>query len=113
MNWLQLGGSVVAIFVLAGIAWALGLGRASIADDAQAMRDAEDALFGFEAERAVVGSDGRAALVYGTDGKVAVLKMHGAQPAVRLVNAAAVRETADGLVIDSGERLFGRVRVKK
>ena len=112
MNWLQLGGSLAAVLVLAGIAWALGLGRASIADEAEAMRAAEDALSGFEAERAVVGSDGRAALVYGAEGKIAVLKMHGAQPAVRLVSAAAVHETAEGLAVDSGERLFGSVIVR-
>jgi hypothetical protein len=112
VNWLQLGGSVAAVLALAGIAWALGLGRASIADAAQAMRAAEDALSGFKATRAVVGSDGRAALVYGADGKVAVLKLHGAQPAVRLVTPAAVRETADGLEVDTGERLFGSVIVR-
>ncbi|MEG3088471.1 hypothetical protein [Sphingomonas sp. PB4P5] len=113
MNWLQLGGSIAAILVLAGIAWALGLGRTSITGEADAMRAAEDALSGFEATRAVVGSDGRAALVYGVDGRVAVLKMHGAQPAVRLVRTAAVQDTGEALLVESGERLFGRVSVKK
>ena len=113
VSWLQLGGSIAAVLVLAGIAWALGLGRASIADEAEAMRAAEDALSGFEAIHAVVGSDGRAALVYGVAGKIALLKMHGAWPAVRLVSPEAVRETTDDLVVDSGERLFGRVLVKK
>ena len=113
MNWLQLGGSIAAILALAGIAWALGLGRASIADEAQAMRAAEDALSGFEAIHAVVGSDGRAALIYGAEGKVAVLKLHGAQPAVRLVPASSVRDTGAALLVESGERLFGQVRVKK
>ena len=109
MNWTQLAGSVVAILVLAGIAWALGLGKASIADEAEACRHAEDALTGFEAASARVASDGRAALVTGTDGSLAVVKLHGAQPAVRRVIAAQVHADAAGVVVETGERRFGRI----
>jgi len=113
MNWVQLGGSIAAILFLAGVAWALGLGRAEIADEAQAMREAEDALSGFEAVRATVSADRRAAMVHGRDGSVAALKLHGAQIAARRIEAARVAETGEGWTLDSGERRFGRVTVRR
>ena len=112
MNWLQLGGSIAAILFLAGMAWVLGLGRAEIADEAQAMQAAEDALSGFEAERAVVSADRRSAMVHGKDGSVAALKLHGAAIAARRIDAAQVSETDGGWVLDSGERRFGRITVR-
>lgn len=108
---LQFAGSVAAIVVLAGMAWALGLGGGGIADEAEAMRIAEDALTGFDAVSARVAADGRAALVTGADGSFAVVKLHGAQPAVRRVTAAQVREESAAVVVDTGERLFGRVTI--
>ena len=111
MNWIQLGGSVAAILMLAGIAWALGLGEASIADEAEACRHAEDALTGFDALSARVSSDGRAALVNGADGTLAVVKLHGAQPAVRRVTASQVREEFSTIMVDTGERRFGRIMI--
>lgn len=113
MNWVQLGGSIVAILFLAGVAWALGLGRAEIADEAEAMQAAEDALSGFEAVSATVSSDRRTAMVRGADGSVAALKLHGAQIAARRIEAARVAETNEGWTLDSGERLFGRVTVRR
>lgn len=112
MTLLQFAGSVVAILVLAGLARALGLGGGAIPDVATACAHAEDALSGFEAEAATVGSDGRAAIVHGRDGSVAVLKLHGAQVAARRVPAAAIRPTPEGLLVDTGERRFGRVLVR-
>lgn len=113
MNWVQLGGSLVAILVLAGIARALKLGGGGIADEAAARREAEDALLGFEAIDVVLGSDRAAAIVHGRDGSVAVLKQHGSHVAVRRVAAEAVSETSDGWLVDSGERLFGHVLVRR
>jgi hypothetical protein len=112
MNWVQLGGSVVAILFLAGVAWALGLGRAEIADEREAMQAAEDALSGFEAVSATVSADRRTAMVRGKDG-VAALKLHGAQIAARRIDAARVSETGEGWTLDSGERRFGRVVVRR
>ncbi|RYE04050.1 MAG: hypothetical protein EOP61_02210 [Sphingomonadales bacterium] len=113
MNWVQLGGSIVAILFLAGTAWALGLGRGEIAGEAETMQAAEDALSGFEAVDAIVSADRRSAMVRGRDGSIAALKLHGAQIAVRRIDASQVRETDTGWVLDSGERLFGRVTVRR
>ncbi|WP_066798260.1 hypothetical protein [Sphingomonas soli] len=113
MNWLQLGGSIVAILFLAGIAWALGLGRTEIGDEAEAMQAAEDALSGFEPVRAIVSADKSSAMVEGKDGSVAALKLHGAQIAVRGIDASQVIETPEGWTLDSGERRFGRVIVRR
>lgn len=111
MNQLYLlGGSLIAILVLAGIAWALRLGGDGIADEAQAMAEAEAALSGFVAERAVVARDGRAALVRGADGSIAVLKLHGARVAARLLPPSARAErTEAGLRVATGDARFGAV----
>lgn len=109
MSWLQLGGSVVAILLLAGIARWLKLGESRIADEAAARRFAEHALTGFAAGSALVAPTGHAALVAGP-GAVALLKRHGAQVAVRrLIPPLALREVPEGVAIHSGERMFGTV----
>lgn len=109
MNWLQLGGSIVAILLLAGVARMLRLGESRIATAADARRFAEEALVGFEARHALVGQDGNAALVAG-NGAIAVLKRHGAQVAVRrLLPPLRIREAVEGVTVETGERLFGAV----
>ncbi|MBS0480295.1 MAG: hypothetical protein JSR79_13500 [Proteobacteria bacterium] len=105
----QLVGSVVAIFALAGIARMLKLGQSRIASEDDARRFAEEALVGFEAGRALVSGDGGAALVAGR-GAIAVLKRHGAKVAARrLVPPLIVREAVEGATVETGERLFGPV----
>jgi hypothetical protein len=54
MNWFQLGGSIVAILILAGVARLLRLGESRIASAADARRFAEEALAGFEARHAAM-----------------------------------------------------------
>ncbi|HEX8300898.1 hypothetical protein [Sphingomonas sp.] len=113
MNQLYLfGGSLAAILMLAGMARLLGLGGGGIADEAQAMAEAEAMLSGFEAMRAVVGSDGRAALVHGADGSVALIKQHGSQLAARRLASPAIEPRPEGLLVHSGERRFGSVLVR-
>jgi len=110
---IQIGGSIVAILFLAAVAWALGLGGGTIADEAQAMTDAEAILSGFDAERAVLAADHKAAIVHGRDGSVALLKIHGSQVAGRRLSAPLdARPSADGLIVSSGERRFGSVLLK-
>lgn len=112
MNWVQLGGSLAAILVLAGIAWALRLGRdARIGSPEDAAQAAEAALAGFEALDVVLGTDGAGALALGADGRLAAIKRHGARAAVREVRWAAVRLTPHGAVVETGERRFGAVRL--
>lgn len=110
---LQLGGSLVAVLALAGIAAMLGLGRMQIADAATARAEAEAAFDDFEAGEVTLGSDGRAAIVHGLDGSIALLKLHGAHVAARRLPASAIRETSQGWQVDSGERLFGSVLVRR
>lgn len=112
MNWLQLGGSLAAILMLAGIAWALRLGRdARIDSPEEAAAAAEAALAGFATVDAVVGADGGGALAVGEDGRLAAIKRHGARAAVREVTWSALRPTPGGVVIETGERRFGAVRL--
>jgi hypothetical protein len=111
--WVVLGGSLVAVAVMTAIAWALKLGGGRIASEAEAIAAAEQMLSGFEGARVAIGSDGQAALVRGTDGSVAVLKMHGAQIAARRVRPPVEAEPgAEGLCIATGERRFGAVLVR-
>ena len=110
---IQIGGSIVAILFLAGVAWALRLGGGTIADEAQARADAEAILSGFDAERAVLAEDHKAAIVHGRDGSVALLKIHGSQVAGRRLTAPLdTRVTPDGVVVASGERRFGNVLLR-
>ena len=109
MAW-QLGGSLAAILLLAGIAWALRLGRdARLGTPEEAAAAAEAALAGFEARDVVLGTDGHGALAVGTDGRLAAVKRHGARAAVRQVAWTAVRPTPAGALVETGERRFGSV----
>ena len=109
MNWLQLGGSLVAILALAGFARMLRLGESRIGDAAKAREMAEEMLAGFDAYAAIVGTDGNAALVLG-NGTIAVLKRHGAKVAARrLLPPLRLFTAVEGVEVDTGERLFGRV----
>lgn len=102
MNWLQLGGSLVAIVALAGIAWALRLGGAALAGPDAARQIAEDLLPGFDAHAAWVAPDGETALVLGT-GDAALVRRHGARFVARpgtITGYAADTRTA---TLDIGE----------
>ncbi|AQR74867.1 hypothetical protein [Sphingomonas sp. LM7] len=109
MNWMQLGGSLAAVLVLAWVSWLLKLGESRIADANTAKQMAEDALSGFVARAALVGSNGAAALVLGNDG-IAVVKRHGAKVSVRrLARPLWKRASPEGVTIETGERMFGAV----
>lgn len=111
--WWQFGGSLLAVLLLAGVAWWLKLGRDRRIESPEAAADAADhALPGFVTENAVVGADGLAALAIDREGsRVAVCKRHGAQIAVREVGWSALRSTDKGIVVETGERRFGRVPI--
>ena len=109
MDWTQIGGSLLAILALAGVARMLRLGDARIGDADRAREMAEDMLAGFEARAAIVGTDGNAALVLG-NGTIAVLKRHGAKVAARrLLPPLQLFTAVEGVEVATGERLFGRV----
>ncbi|WP_394653008.1 hypothetical protein [uncultured Sphingomonas sp.] len=109
MTLTQLGGSLVAVLLLAWIARWLRLGESKITDATTAAQFAEGALAGFHAGRAVVGTDGAAALVAGDTG-IAVVKRHGVKVAVRrLIPPLHLRVSVEGVTVETGERLFGAV----
>ncbi|MCW3834605.1 hypothetical protein ACFQ1E_03940 [Sphingomonas canadensis] len=107
-----LGGSLAAILMLAAAAWALRLGGGRIAGEAEAIVEAEAILSGFEGARAIVASDGQAAIVHGRDGSVALLKVHGARVAGRRLSHPEARPTPEGLRVASGEARFGSVLLR-
>lgn len=112
MNWLLLGGSLVAILALSGLAWLLKLGRVErIASPEEAADAADQSLTGFDTIGAVVGADGSGALAVTDDGRVAVMKRHGARIAVREVTWHDVRSTPAGIVVETRERRFGTVAI--
>ena len=108
------GGSLASILFMTLVAWALGLGRGSaIASMDEARETAEGMISGFDAGEALLGSDGKAALVHGKAGDVALLKMHGARVAARHLRLPLASEaTPEGLRIDSGDRRFGAVLLR-
>ncbi len=108
-----LAGSVGAVLLLALAARLLGLGGGEgLAGAAEAIAEAEAMVPGFEGVSALLGSDGRAALVRGAAGDAVLLKRHGARLAARHIALPADhRLTADGLEIDSGDPRFGPVRL--
>ncbi|MBK2451834.1 hypothetical protein [Escherichia coli] len=109
MNWTLLGGSLAAVLALAGIAAWLKLGGDPLTE-ADALDAAGDMLPGFVPEAVLLGSNGAAALVRGREGRVALVKRHGAQPAVReLVRPVGLTAANDGAIVRSGDRMFGDV----
>lgn len=68
---------------------------------------AEAALADFRATDAVLGADGRAALVVAADGRVAVVRAARARATVREVDWAALRSTPDGVVVEAPGRAWG------
>ena len=109
MNLITPAASLVAIVMLAGAARWLRLGHNMRIDRDEAVAAAEDALPGFEAKNVIVATDGGGALAVGADGRLALVKRHGARAAVREVAWPALRVTRSGLEVETGERRFGRV----
>ncbi|MCU6454619.1 hypothetical protein LPN01_11070 [Sphingomonas sp. A2-49] len=110
--WIAVGaGACVAIAVVAAV-WMLTHRRAPrIASPEEAADAAERALAGFDTQGAVVGTDGTGALAIDRGGRVAVMTRAGKGIAVREVAWTALRSTAAGILIDTGERRPGQVLV--
>jgi hypothetical protein len=70
-------GSIVAVFVTAGICWWLGLGGAEFIDERAAMDEAEAQLADFHAASARLVADG--AEVTGRDGRTIHIRRLGAR----------------------------------
>lgn len=109
----QFLGSLAAILVLAGIAWMLGLGKErGIASEEEARLAAQEAFHGFIPVEIALDRAGRAALLRDADGQILLLRPHGTHVAGRILTPASSARVEDGrLVIDSGERRFGRFTI--
>ncbi|KAK0330715.1 hypothetical protein LTR94_031764, partial [Friedmanniomyces endolithicus] len=73
-------------------------------------RDAAlDALPGTQAVDAVISADGRAALVLLSDARIALVRTRGRRVSGREVAWPMLRQTYDGIVVETGDRRFGDV----
>lgn len=108
---LRLGGSLLAIFALAGLAWQLRLGGdLRIRDEAHARELAEEAVYGFDAADVAIDRAGHAALLRDANGRVLLLRRHGAHFAARLLTGHThTRLDRHQLVVGTAERRFGEV----
>jgi hypothetical protein len=107
----QIGGSLVAILALAGIARWLQLGedvRLSDKDEARAL--AEAAVCGFDPVEIALDRAGIGALLRDAQGRVLLLKRHGARFAARLLSGHRdSRLDRNFLTVSTGEKRFGTV----
>lgn len=113
LPWIAAGGGIVlAVLALVALGWRLARARhVRITNPEEVAEAAEQALPGFATQGAVVGADGGGALAIDQAGRVAVMKRLGRRIAVREVAWSALRSTAGGIVIDTGERRLGQVLV--
>ncbi len=108
---LQFGGSLVAILLLAGIAHWLRLGGDSrIRDEGHLRALAEEALYGFDPTDIAIDRAGYGALARDAEGRVMVLRRHGAHFVSRLLDSHAhARLDRNFLVVGTGDKRFGEV----
>ncbi|MGV2497718.1 hypothetical protein [Pelagerythrobacter aerophilus] len=108
---LRLGGSLLAILALAGLAWKLRLGGdLRIRNEAHARELAEEAVYGFEAVDVAIDRSGHAALLRDAGDRVLLLRRHGAHFAARLLtDHTHARLDRNLLVVGTAERRFGEV----
>lgn len=107
----QFGGGLVVVVLLAWATRRMGLGgEARIRDEGHARELAAEACWGFEATDVAVDRAGFGALVRGRDGRVLLLRRHGAHFAARPVeDHSGVRLDRNFLTIETADRRFGAV----
>lgn len=106
-------GSLFGVVALAALARLIGLGRRDpLTADEVAKRLAHD--YGPLALRTLLLSqDAKAALAFAHDGRVFVIKAHGADMASReLQRPLLTTEEQDTLIVDPRDRWFGPVRLR-
>lgn len=103
MVWTSLFGIITIVL----LARALGFASTPVlADPAEASRIAADALHDFRPAEAALASDGRGALVAGSDGRIALVRPFGDRWVVRIVNGAAAAVSGDTLRVAPAEAMF-------
>ena len=110
---MRFAGSLIAILLLAGLARWLKLGPQRRLDNDDAAREAaQEALDGFEPVAIARDRAGGAALLRDAEGRILLLRRHGSHFAGRLLDGNARAGIDDGaLIVDSGERRYGVVRL--
>lgn len=108
---LLFGGSLIAIFVLAALAKALGLGGTPRLTSAEQVESAaNEVVDGYEVAEFVIDAVGASALARDAQDRLMLIKRHGNRFAGRILQpAASARQEGMSLVIDSGEARFGTV----
>ena len=108
---IQLGASLAAILLLAWLSRWLGLGRdVRLQDEAEARQLAQAALSGFVAAELVIDRAGIGALLRDQQGRVMLLRRHGAHFAARLLDSHAfARLDHNFLTVGTGEVRFGQI----
>ncbi len=106
-------GSLLAILAVFGLVRWLRLGNMAIRDAHDACQMARQGLPGFAPLDAIISTDHMAALVKGADGSYALIKCHGAHPAMRAMpHLTGVQRSGlddHAVRIDMGDRAFGAV----
>ncbi|MFM5923543.1 MAG: hypothetical protein ACKOPG_05090 [Novosphingobium sp.] len=108
---IQMGASLLAILLLAWAVGRMGLGAdVRIRDEAQARQLARAAVFGFHPRELALDRAGIGALLRDDQGRVMLLRRHGANFAARLLDSHAfARLDRNFLTIGTGEKAFGSV----
>lgn len=107
----QLGGSVVAVLFVVWLVDKMGLGAdPRIADDAHAIRLAEEAEAGFCGIEVARDRAGFAAIVRNGEGRQLLVRAHGNHFAARPIDASVMgRLDKDFLTLTMPEKTFGAV----
>jgi hypothetical protein len=108
MNWLLLGGSLVAVLLLAWVAKVMGLGGDVRLDADVARRIAEDE--GFVPVDVITDRAGIAAIARDAGGRHMLIRRHGVNFVTRMLRAPLdARLDQKFLTIGTGEPMFGRI----
>ena len=109
----QLGISILAVLLLALLAHQLGLGGdVRLRSEAQARDEAKAQLGGFDAVEVAIDRAGIGALLRDGQGRVLLLRRHGAQFAARLLdNHADTRLDHNFLTIGTSDPSFGKITI--
>lgn len=108
---IQIGLSLLAILLVSWLVARMGLGRdVRLKDENEARELARLGLCGFEPAEVALDRAGIGALLRGRDGRVLLLRRHGAQFASRVLDSHAFsRLDRNFLTVGTGERSFGQV----